>query len=172
MGPMVNLDGRFAVVPAMAPPVSSLLDPPLRRPTSKGHGAFVRALYAAFSRLARTGEITEYVTKNFDPECEYWPVEEASPVRGHGGLIRWIERWLEAWDDTWEETEEILEIGEMVVVSTYVYGRGRVSGMEISQRLIDVFELRDGKVLRITEYLDPREALEAAGLSTAKLAAS
>ncbi len=38
------------------------------------------------------------------------------------------------------------------------------SGMEISQRLFDVFELRDGRVLRIREYLDPEQALEAAGL--------
>jgi len=148
----------------MAPPVSALLDSPLRPPTSVRNGAFVRSLYKAFSRLARTGEIAEYVSENFDPECEYWPVEEASPIHGHKALIRWIERWLEAWDDTWEKTEEILEHGEMVVVSTWVHGRGRISGMEISQRLFDVFELRDGKVLRITEYLDPREALKASGL--------
>lgn len=131
---------------------------------SEGNAAFVRSLYVAFSRLAQTGRIAEYVTANFDEECEYWPVEEASPVHGHEALIRWIERWLEAWDDTWEETDEIVESGDTVVVSTWVYGRGRISGMEISQRLVDVFELRNGKVLRITEYLDARDALEAAGL--------
>jgi ketosteroid isomerase-like protein len=121
-------------------------------------------MYAAFSRLAHTGDIVAYVSNHFDPECEYWPVEEASPVRGHGGLVGWIGRWLEAWDETWDVIEEILEDGDVVVASTRVHGRGRMSGMEISQRLIDVFELRDGKVLRITEYLDPREALRAAGL--------
>ena len=36
--------------------------------------------------------------------------------------------------------------------------------MEISQRLFDVFEIRDGRVMRIREYLDRDEALEAAGL--------
>lgn len=149
----------------MTPPVSSLVDAPPPPRTDRGNAAFVRSLYVEFSRLARTGKIAEYVTENFDPECEYWPVEEASPVRGHGALIRWIERWLEAWDDTWEETEEIVESDETLVVSTYVHGRGRISGMEISQRLFDVFELRAGKVLRITEYLDPRKALEAAGLA-------
>lgn len=148
----------------MTPPISSLLEAPSRPRTGLGHAAFVRSLYAAFSRLAQTGKIAEYVAENFDRDCEYWPVEEASPVRGHGALIRWIERWLEAWDDTWERTEEIVENGDTVVVSTWVHGRGRISGMEISQRLTDVFELRAGKVLRITEYLDPREALEAAGL--------
>jgi ketosteroid isomerase-like protein len=146
----------------MPPPVSTLLDQPVRSPA--GNAAFVRALYEKFSRLAQTRRIAEYVAQHFDPECEYWPVEEASPIHGHAALIRWIERWLEAWEDTWEETDEIVESGDTVVVSTWVYGRGRISGMEISQRLTDVFELREGKVLRITEYLDPREALEAAGL--------
>src|SRR5215211_606057 len=101
----------------MAPPVSSFLDSPLRPAPSQGNEEFVRSLYEAFSRLARTGEIAEYVTENFDPNCEYWPVEEASPIRGHRDLIRWIARWLEAWGDTWEETEEILESGETVAVS-------------------------------------------------------
>jgi ketosteroid isomerase-like protein len=52
----------------------------------------------------------------------------------------------------------------VVVTATRVYGRGRRSGMEISQLLFDVFELRDGKVLRVTEYLDRERALQAAGL--------
>jgi hypothetical protein len=36
--------------------------------------------------------------------------------------------------------------------------------MEISQTLYDVHELRDGKLLRIREYLTREQALEAAGL--------
>jgi ketosteroid isomerase-like protein len=144
--------------------VSSLLEAPLRSAASKGNAGFVRSLYAAFSRLAQTGDIVAYVSDHFDQDAEYWPVEEASPIRGHDGLVRWIRRWLEAWDETWDVIEEILEDGQVVVAATRVHGRGRISGMEISQRLIDVFELRDGKVLRITEYLDPREALEASGL--------
>ena len=98
------------------------------------------------------------------PACEYWPVEEVSPIRGHHALTGWIERWLEAWDDAWDVVEEIIEDGELVVAATRVYGRGRRSGMEISQRLFDVFELRDGKVLRVTEYLDREGAFQAAGL--------
>jgi ketosteroid isomerase-like protein len=45
------------------------------------------------------------------------------------------------------------------------HARGRRSGMEISQRLFDLFELRDGKILRMKQYLDPHQALEAVGLS-------
>ena len=115
----------------------------------------MRAVYAAFSGLAQGGEIASYVAAHFDSDCEYRPVEEASTIRGHDALIRWVERWLEAWDDAWDEVDELIEAGQMVVAAIRVHGRGRLSGMEISQRLFDVFELRDGRVLRIREYLDP-----------------
>ena len=91
-------------------------------------------------------------------------MEEATTVRGHDELVCWIKRWLDAWDDAWDEVDEIIEAGDVVVAAVRVHGRGRRSGMEISQRLFDVFELRDGRILRIREYLDPDQALEAAGL--------
>ena len=132
---------------------------------SPGNAATVRSMYAAFSRLAHNGEIASYVAEYFDPDCEY---------RAGGGngrdfwadpLIRWNQRWLEAWADNWDEVDRTIENGEMVVAAIRVHGRGRKSEMEISQRLFDVFELRDGKIVRMKEYLDPHQALEAAGLS-------
>jgi ketosteroid isomerase-like protein len=144
--------------------VPSLRFAPLNPTTSQENAAIVRSMYAAFSGLAQSGEIASYVATHFDADCEYRPVEEASAIRGHNALMRWIERWLEAWDDTWDEIDEIIDAGEMVIAAIRVHGRGRKSGMEISQPLFDVFELRDGRVLRISEYLDPDQALEAAGL--------
>ena len=137
---------------------------PINLPIAQESAAIVRAVYAAFSRLARSGEIASYVATHFHFDCEYRPVEEASPIHGHDALGRWIERWLEAWEDAWDEIDEIVASGEMVVAAIRVHGRGRSSGLEISQRLFDVHELRDGRVLRITEYLDRRQAVEAAGL--------
>src|SRR4051794_3208781 len=102
-------------------PVASLPAAPLRPPTSSDNAAVVRSLYAGFSRLAQNGEVTAYVAGHFHPGCEYWPVEEASPIRGHRALIGWIERWLEAWDDAWDVVEEIFEDGEVVVAATRVY---------------------------------------------------
>ncbi|OLE35159.1 MAG: hypothetical protein AUG48_11440 [Actinobacteria bacterium 13_1_20CM_3_68_9] len=143
--------------------VRSLRVAPLNVP-SRDNAAIVRALYAAFSGLAKGGEIASYVATHFDSDCAYRPVEEATTIRGHDALICWVERWLEAWDDAWDEVEEIIETGGMVVAAIRVHGRGRLSGMEVSQRLFDVVELRGGRVLRIREYLDRDQALEAAGL--------
>ncbi len=135
---------------------------PLKSPVSGESGAIVRSLYEAFSRLARGGDVASYVTTHFDPECEYRPVEEMGTVRGHDALIRWIDRWLEAWNDAWDRLDEIFEVRGLIIARITVHGRGRMSGMEISQRLFDLFELRDGRILRITEYLDSAEAFQAA----------
>lgn len=126
--------------------------------------AVVRSLYAAFNALAQGGDTASYVTEHFDLDCVYSPVEEANTIRGHEALTRWIDRWLDAWDEAWDEVDEITANGERVLAATRVHGRGRHSGMVISQRLFDVFEVRDGRVLRIREYLDRDEALEAAEL--------
>src|SRR6476620_4687841 len=137
---------------------------PSNLPIAQESAAIVRSVYAAFSRLARSGEIAAYVATHFHFDCEYRPVEEASPIHGHDALGRWIDRWLEAWDDAWDEIDEIVASGEIVVAAIRVHGRGRSSGLEISQRLFDVHELCDGRVLRITEYLEPAQALSASGL--------
>ena len=137
---------------------------PLDPSTSRENAAIVRSVYAAFNGLASSSGAESYVTTHFHPDCEYEPVEEAAAVRGHSELTSWIERWFEAWDDAWDEIIEVIASGRMVVAAIRVHGRGRSSGMEISQKLFDVHELRDGKLVRIREYLTREEALEAAGL--------
>ncbi len=44
-------------------------------------------------------------------------------------------------------------------------GRGKGSGVEIDERGFWVYELRGGRLYRISEYNDRADALEAAGLS-------
>jgi ketosteroid isomerase-like protein len=124
----------------------------------------VRSVYAGFSELARKGELASFVAEHWDPDCEYEPVEETATIRGHDALIRWAERWLEAWEEYWDEIDEIIDVGESVVAAITVHGRGRDSALEISQRLFHVMELRDRRILRMREYLDRHQALEAAGL--------
>jgi ketosteroid isomerase-like protein len=124
----------------------------------------VHSMYAAFSDLARSGDCASYVAAYWDPDGEYQPVEEMGTIRGHDALVSWISRWLEAWDEFEDEIEELTDARGPVIAAVRVNGRGRESGMEISQRLFHVIELRDGKVLRLREYLDRRQALEAAGI--------
>jgi ketosteroid isomerase-like protein len=57
--------------------------------------------------------------------------------------------WLSGWEHWRAEADEFLEFGDHVVVLATYHGRGRGSGVEISQEGAHVFELRDGKVVRL-----------------------
>src|SRR6187200_1794891 len=103
----------------------------------------VRAHYASLGALAEGGEVREWALTYFDPNCEYCPVEEVNAVSGHEALIGWIERWLDAWSSYSEEVDEIIDGGDVVVAAISINGRGRTSGVEISQRFFHVIQMRD-----------------------------
>ena len=124
----------------------------------------VREQHAVFDQLVEGREIRSWVYGYFDSACEYRPVEEIEPVCGHQALIEWTERWLEAWSSYSDRVEEIIDGGEIVVAAVSTKARGRTSGLEIRQRFFHVFEIREGRIFRMLEYLDRESALEAAGL--------
>jgi len=46
-----------------------------------------------------------------------------------------------------------------------IRGRGKESGVEAESPINWVVDFRDSRAVRVREYLDPKAALEAAGLS-------
>ena len=60
--------------------------------------------------------------------------------------------------------EEFADTGDQVVVTVRFRARGRGSGIEVDARLYDVFTLRDGKIVRMDQFAERSEALEALGL--------
>jgi len=75
-----------------------------------------------------------------------------------------FERWASAWDELEVSAEEFIDAGNRVLVTAYHRGRGRGSGVEVDTRFYEVYTLRDGKVVRVDEYAERAEALDAAGL--------
>ena len=122
------------------------------------------AMYASFSQLARDGDVGAHVATYYAPDAEYQPVEEAAPIRGTAELVRWHERWFDAWDELQAHAEEVLAHGEMVVTAVSVRARGAGSGTEVHQAFFHVAEVSDQRIDRLREYLDRKDALEAAGL--------
>ncbi len=92
------------------------------------------------------------------------PAEEA-PIHGREAVLSYIRRWEEPWDDYELRTEEFIDAGEHVVVTIHVRARGAASGIEVDARSHQVHTLRDGKLIRMDEYLVRDEALKAAGLA-------
>jgi len=126
--------------------------------------AFKRAI-AAYNRR----DIDAFL-EEFDPEVEWHSLIQAmfgggeSVYRGHRGMREGVQDMDEALADLQVEYSEIRDLGERIVVLGRVRGRGRASGAEFESPLNWVVELRAGRATRLRDYLDPKEALEAAGL--------
>ena len=71
-----------------------------------------------------------------------------------------LRAWLSPWDDWRAVAEDFLEIGDHVVVLASYRGRGKGSGVEIRQEGAHVFELRDGKVVRLEIFASRERALQ------------
>ena len=104
-----------------------------------------------------------------DPEVEYHaalPMVGGDAVyRGHEGIR---ERLGEVWDvlaETEFEFPEIRDLGDRIVAVGRFRARGKGSGVEVEMPVAYVIEGRGPKAIRVRTYLDPKEALEAAGLS-------
>ena len=98
-----------------------------------------------------------------DPGIVWNPVEESS-AQGHAAVRASTARWKSEWDDYELIPEEFADVGDRVVVTVRFRARGRGSGVEVDARLYDVFTLRGGKIVRMDQFAEQSEALEAAGL--------
>jgi ketosteroid isomerase-like protein len=113
----------------------------------------------------------EALLEELDPEVEWHPALEvllggtATVYRGHEGVRELLRDASEALDEIHVEFSNIQGRGDQVVAIGRIRTRGKASGAETESPLGYVAELRDGRAIRIRTYLDPQEALEAAGLS-------
>ena len=105
------------------------------------------------------------------PEIEWRPLlpvllgGEAAVYRGHEGARQGIRELEEAFAEIWAEPFEVRDLGERVLAIGHLRGRGKESGVETESAIAWLVDFAHGKVVRIREYVDPDEALEAAGLS-------
>jgi ketosteroid isomerase-like protein len=100
----------------------------------------------------------------FDPYVVMNPTEEG-PSYGLDAIRDNFEHWKGAWEELEVTVEELIDAGDRVFLTAHHRGRGRGSGVQVDTRLYSVYTLRDGKVIRVDEYAERPEALEAAGLS-------
>jgi ketosteroid isomerase-like protein len=71
-----------------------------------------------------------------------------------------LRAWLSPWEHWWVEPDEWLEIGDYVVVLATYHGRGKGSGVEVSQQGAHVFRLRHHKVVRLEIFTDRQRAID------------
>lgn len=106
----------------------------------------------------------------FDPMVEIHPLTlamfgpEGTVYRGHEGIRQFIRDVDEVLPGLQVDPLEIRDLGERIVANGRLQARGRASGAEVESPIGWLVEFNEGRVIRMTDYLDPKEALEAAGL--------
>jgi ketosteroid isomerase-like protein len=99
----------------------------------------------------------------FDPNVVMNPADER-PSYGSDAMRSNMERWASAFNELEVTAEEFIDAGDRVLVTAYHRGRGQGSVVEVDTRFYELYTLRHGKVVRVDEFTDRSEALEAAGL--------
>jgi ketosteroid isomerase-like protein len=87
-----------------------------------------------------------------------------SVFRGREERIRFQERWHAEWGQFRFEPDELIDLGDRVLVVGRVTGSGLSSGAAVDNDWADLFTISAGKAIREQVFFDHSEALEAAGL--------
>jgi ketosteroid isomerase-like protein len=90
---------------------------------------------------------------------------EATVFRGHDGVREMFRDLYEAFYEIHLEISEIRDLGDRLVAIGRNRARGKGSGAETETPLALVTEVKNGKTILVRGYLDPKQALEAVGLS-------
>jgi ketosteroid isomerase-like protein len=133
---------------------------------SRENVELARRIYAGWAR----GDFSE--TWWADPEIEYLNPGnfEMAPARGIEAMgVRWQE-WLGAWEQFRSAPERFIDLGDRVLVLNRFAGRGKRGGAPLDEMPgANVFEIREGRVVRLWLYQNRDHALRDLGLSEADL---
>jgi ketosteroid isomerase-like protein len=128
----------------------------------------IERLYERWSR-------GDYATPEFfDPEIHYERIGETVP--GDSGVWHGVEAmwrsaltYIREWEDLHNVPEQIVEVGERILVLDRQSGRGRRSGASMERPLAQIFTVRGGRIVRWESYWDREEALRRLDLRNDKV---
>jgi ketosteroid isomerase-like protein len=112
------------------------------------------------------------VVTSYHPDIEYHPYREFvesgladACYHGHAGYKRYIDATYEVWGtEVRLYPTELIDLGDRIVLLADMPMRAQASGIALSQTYAGVSTLKDGRVIRQDDFLDPAEALRSVGL--------
>jgi ketosteroid isomerase-like protein len=113
----------------------------------------------------------EAALEELDPAVEWHPAVagmfggEATMLRGREEVRKGLQDLLEAFNDLRIELSEFRDLGDELLAFGRVHGHGTESGVETDSPLAWLVRVKNGRAVWVGTYLDPKDALEAAGLS-------
>lgn len=120
--------------------------------------------------VVRNGFLTSdwvAASHSWHPQIE-WVIAREHPdartLSGYEAIWTYFREWEQTLDDLRVEIDEVVDAGERAVAVGMVRGTGIESGADMEVPIAFLCSLREGKVTRVEEFLDPSEALKAVGL--------
>jgi ketosteroid isomerase-like protein len=163
-----SLDERIAT---RFPVVATSLTARISRlpPSSKlRQRALAQAVCRGFAALQR-GDF-EAALGSYDPDVEWHGaaggLDEGRVLRGHAEVAEAFRDYYDTWERLELRPEEITDTGDQLIIFVHEVARGRKSGVVMETDTAVINTLRDGRIIRVRNYLDRSAALEAAGLSS------
>jgi 3-oxoadipate enol-lactonase len=122
----------------------------------------VREAMEAVARqdLARLIELT-------DPDVEWhsFLAQLGEGVyRGHDGIRRYVRDLSDAWEFLRTDIDDVLTVGDVVVVVGRLRYRGKGSGVETESPAGYVAKFREGRMIYMRAFREPEQSLLALGL--------
>jgi ketosteroid isomerase-like protein len=106
-----------------------------------------------------------WVLEHMTPDVE-WITPPTDPEPGHyhgyAGVKKFWDQWAVAVGQLHFEPEEFIDSGDNVVVVAKRSGRGEQSGLEVSDRVVQVFSFEGDKCVKVQEFYDRDSALNVA----------
>jgi ketosteroid isomerase-like protein len=119
----------------------------------RGYEALQRGDLETFKELAR---------ERLDPNFEFHLVWDGRVLRGYEGTLEWLSDTRETWQDYRQDVEEIVDLGENVVVVLRLSARGSGSGVPVAQELAVVWTFEGEQAVCARSFSSAAEALESA----------
>jgi ketosteroid isomerase-like protein len=128
----------------------------------------MRRVFEEFQAGMERGDLRDRFEETVADDSEFItavPLEGRSVWRGREGFAEFMRAWTEDFEDWSIRLDRLIDAGENRVVGlTHQSATGKASGAPVELNLGTVCELKDGRVVRMRNYLTYAEALEAAGL--------
>jgi ketosteroid isomerase-like protein len=106
--------------------------------------------------------LVRFVHPEFEVTTPPGLAAEPDTYIGPQGVRRYFESFYEAMDRVAFEPKRFIAVGERVVVPMTLRARGRSTGIETAQEIVQVWELADDKAIRVSVHATLEEAMERA----------
>ncbi len=117
----------------------------------------------------RVGEVwPEYadLMRFLHPNIEWKSILIGITTRGYEGTAHSVDQLLDTAQDYRVNVHEVTDLGDSQVLAVVRLAmKGKASDIDVNATIFSIVTVEDGLIIRLDEYLERAEALEAVGLS-------